>query len=305
MRLYLGRVIDEADNGRSVVSDRTGLPETKLDALEAAPLNLEQVGDEFDPIAKEAAAEIGAIPLESLTNWRDVRLWAKAKLSDKDWNSAMKGYQKAIEIVPNDAESRLGYAAALSAKGSKKDIILRHLEAAHDCLMPKSPRDLRKNVFKSLIYQFLYLKRPESFLGALNYAREYFTHPDAVESGGIWINIACAYGQAYSWVSESEKNVLEYEKMLVKPNQSKPSEGTGETAQQRALQWLNEQALIAVKQAISRDRAWKEKVAMLMGIKPQEPPPKSPEDADLDLAPFSKDTAFLAVINNGTAVRAM
>src|SRR6185369_12158362 len=99
---------------------RTGLPQTMLDALEAAPLSVEQTGNNFggafDGIALEAAKEIGAIPLESLTNWQDVRLWAKAKLSQGEIDSAINAYQKAIEIVPNDAETRLGYATALSVK---------------------------------------------------------------------------------------------------------------------------------------------------------------------------------------------
>ena len=215
-RLYLIGALRRADEGdRQVVGQRAGLTETQLRALDAAPLSLEKVGAEFDPVAKEAAAEIIKLPLESLSNWRDIRLWSKAQLSRADAESgkeplekAIQGYQKAIEIVRFDAETRMGYAVALAIKKSGWHILLEQLEAARSSLMLSSPRDLKKNVYKSLTFACLSLKTPESFSKTLQYAREYLAQPDSVDSEGLWVNIACAYGQCYAWLSEDEDRTV-------------------------------------------------------------------------------------------------
>src|ERR1043166_8071452 len=221
-RLFLNPALRRADEGdRPMVAERTGLPDEKLKALEDAPLNVEGAETEFDAIAKEAAQEITRIPLESLGNWCDIRLWAKAKLSQKDMDWATKAYLKAIEIVPHDAETRLGYATALAYKKSSQRTILTQLEAARDSLMASSNEDLRKNIYKSLVYQYLYLKRPESFLKSLACAREYFSIGSSpVESGGLWVNIACAYGQAFSWLKLDQKFSIKPEQLVIRPSQS-------------------------------------------------------------------------------------
>jgi hypothetical protein len=64
--------------------------------------------------------------------------------------------------------------------------------------MLNSPTDLRKNVFKSLTYVCLKLKKPESFLKALNYAREYATQAQAVQSASLLINMPAPTANATS-----------------------------------------------------------------------------------------------------------
>jgi tetratricopeptide (TPR) repeat protein len=292
-RLYLIGALRRADEGdRPVVAERSGLTAAQLAALDAASLSVEGAGAEFDPIAAEAAEKIIAISLESLSNWRDVRLWAKAQLNKGDLDSAIKAYQKAIEIVPNDAETRLGYAVALSKKKSARRLILNQLEAAHGSLMLNSPRDLRKNVYKSLIHVWLYLKKPESFLHALRYAREYLAQPGTVHSGGLWVNIACAYGQCYSWIEEDpSRKVTSGAEISVRDIVS--SEFLADSKRAELLEWIAGQALLAVRNAISRDEAWKPRLRELMGVDPR--PPEFKDDDDLE--PFASRAGFRHVVD--------
>jgi tetratricopeptide (TPR) repeat protein len=255
-RLYLIGALRHADEGdRPIVAARTGLTDAQVGALDAAPLNIVTAGAEFDPIAQEAAEKIVKLPMESLTNWRDVRLWAKAQLSGKDTDAAIKAYQKVIEIVPNDAETRLGYAVALMKRKSAIGLILNQLEAARASLMVSSPMDLRKNVYKSLTYVCLKLKKPESFRKALEYAREYLTQPQAVQSGSLLINIACAYAQCYEWLQQDKRRKVNELEITV--TASPPPDLLKEDKRGELLEWIEQQALTAMKGAISRDEAAK------------------------------------------------
>jgi tetratricopeptide (TPR) repeat protein len=284
MRLYLAQAIDEADAGRSVVADRTGLPEDKLKALEAVPLNVETGRPQFDAATKGAATSIVSISFTSLVNWRDIRLWAKANLGMGNLDAAITAYQKALEIVEQDAESRLGYSVALRERGASGDLILAQLERARESLTLKSPGAVRDGVYKSLTYQCLYLQRPQSFLEALRYARDYFTLPETVGTASLWTNIACAYAQASAWLQEVPVNEIEDPNALYLNSRQPRLEG------KRPLNWLRDQALAAVQKALSSDPARKPKLQGLMG----EGPEKS--DVDNDLVVFARDPQFRSAV---------
>jgi tetratricopeptide (TPR) repeat protein len=292
-RLYLIGALRRADEGdRPVVAERAGLTVAQLAALDAAPLNIETAGAEFDPIAREAADKIVELPLDSLTNWRDVRLWSKAQLSKGNVDAAIRGYQKAIEAVPNDAETRLGYAVSLAVRKSAKHIILTQLEAARASVMLNTPKDLRKNVYKSLTYVCLDLKKPEGFSSAIRYAREYLERADAIQSGGLWINIACAYGQAYSWLAEDDGRKVLPQDVTVTSGPS--AELLADSRRDDLLKWISNQALNAMKNAIARDDGAKTTFRELMGIDPR--PPERADDNDLEC--FGGDDEFRRLVTS-------
>jgi tetratricopeptide (TPR) repeat protein len=260
------RHADEGD--RPIVAERTGLTDAQLKSLDAAPLNIMTAEAEFDPIAREAADKIIKLPMESLNNWRDIRLWAKAQLSRNETDVAIKAYQKVIEIVSNDAEARLGYAVALMKRKSALPLILNQLEAARESLMLSSPMDLRKNVYKSLTYVCLRLKKPESFLKTLNYAHEYLSGPKAVKSGSLFMNIACAYGQCYEWLKQDESHKVSGSQEIT-VTAPPPADLLEQEKRDKLLEWIEEQALTAMKEAISRDEPARKVLRQLMGIDPR------------------------------------
>jgi hypothetical protein len=58
---------------------------------------------------------------------------------------------------------------------------------------------VRKNIYKSLTFYWLYREPPEGFTEAIHYGEEYVHNPRLLPSGGIWVNLASAYSQKASW----------------------------------------------------------------------------------------------------------
>ena len=289
-RLYLSAALRKADEGdRPMLAERADLSQSELEALELAPLNIGGEALSFGPAAQEAAAKIVKFPLEALSNWRDVRAWAKAKLTKNELEEAFKAYQKAIDIVAHDAETRLGYAVILQAKQAPIDAVLRQLEEARRSLNASDSRNLRKNIYKSLVYSYLFLKMPDSFIKALRFAREYFEDQNAGVSGGMWINIACAYGQVYRWVESGQELPAKATDLLVVKDEA--NEGLYAA---NPKQWLAQQALQAIKKAIARDPQWRDRVKSLLN------PVTAKATGDDDLLVFKDDPNFQLYTGTGS-----
>jgi len=208
-RLYLAAAIQRADGvGGEKIRQLSNLSLPELETLENTPLYYGDETPPFSPRAKEVANKVLNLPLDALTSWRDIRVWAKAKLAHGEFADANSGYVRALELAPADAELYLGYAIALSGLKTEPSLVLTQLEHARDSLMRSSPRELRKNVYKSLTYAQTFLRKPESFLGVLDTARDYLSVEDARTSAGLLFNVACAYGQAHGWLSEDRSRVL-------------------------------------------------------------------------------------------------
>ena len=143
--------------------------------------------------------------------------------------------------------------------------------------MSSSPPDLRKNIFKSLTYKYLYLKRPDSFEKTLAAARDYFsTDPEPPLSGGILVNIACGYGQAYFWVKNSQVEQITIANLRFRVKQeSQPPE-------KDSLQmWIEEQTFLVISEVVRRDDKWIPRLRALMGLDPR--PEANREDNDLEV----------------------
>jgi hypothetical protein len=131
--------------------------------------------------------------------------------------------------------------------------------------------DLRKNVFKSLMFRYLYLPEPESFLKALAAAKDYFQHKDAIPSGGIWVNVACAYGLAVKWLSDATRTLMA-DKLVVAQKDVPPDTAPREVL----LRWLRDSAVHAAREAIERSAKWKPQLRKFAGMDGGDP-----ENADL------------------------
>lgn len=74
------------------------------------------------------------------------------------------------------------------------------LQEAYVRLNGATPPDVRKNVYKSLTFFWLYADPPDGFTRAIQCGEEYVNNPRLLPSGGIWVNLACAYSQKARWL---------------------------------------------------------------------------------------------------------
>jgi len=280
-RLYLAAAIQRADGvGGEKIRQLSNLSLPELETLENTPLYYGDETPPFSPRAKEVANKVLNLPLDALTSWRDIRVWAKAKLAHGEFADANSGYVRALELAPADAELYLGYAIALSGLKTEPSLVLTQLEHARDSLMRSSPRELRKNVYKSLTYAQTFLRKPESFLGVLDTARDYLSVEDARTSAGLLFNVACAYGQAHGWLSEDRSRVLN-EKELAYPDPHVKLKAAA-----TALDGVAELTVFALRQAISRDSGFRAKLNTML---------TTPDEASDDFVSLADNRDVLAL----------
>jgi hypothetical protein len=74
------------------------------------------------------------------------------------------------------------------------------LMEAYERLNARTPAEVRRNIYKSLIYFWLYEDPPDSFTKAIFYGEQYVDNPRTLPSGAIWLNLACAYAQKADWL---------------------------------------------------------------------------------------------------------
>jgi hypothetical protein len=263
------------------------IDDSELESLNQASLQLGAGKRDANARVNDAVEKIVQRRLESLESWKHIRLWAKAQLiraqsakaqaesTDADkkakfeeeartWaTEAERGFQRAVDLVPYDAETRLGFAVAMAINDAAKREVLTQLELARDSLMAKSGDDLRKDVFNSLLFRYLYLPEPESFQKTLNGAKEYFAKENAIPSGSIWVNVACAYGLAAKWLNGDASRTLDIKQFGVNIiSNPQPQDNSG---REQVLTWLKRAAVRAAREAVSRDGKWKQTLRKLAG----------------------------------------
>jgi len=222
------------------------------------------------------AAIIAAVPLETLASPADVGLWARARLQIGDYQSAITGYRRALSFVPEDPRflAELGLAYAKSGQHAEAHL---QLEKARKFLSPNSPDLLRKDVFKWLTYNALYLPVPKGAEIARTEGESYLAEPGTIPSGGILINLACAYGQLLNKALTSGETLDE----LTAPDE-------------RAL-W-RDRAIELIRTALVLDAAWSARLQGLAGLRTSEG--GTDEQADDDLTVFRDYRPFLQLVHS-------
>jgi hypothetical protein len=76
------------------------------------------------------------------------------------------------------------------------------LQAALKSLRPDTPKDVKRDLYEKLTYNFLYEPPPDGFQKAIRYADEYIDQEPDQPSARIWGNLAAALGQKNRWDSE-------------------------------------------------------------------------------------------------------
>ena len=226
----------------------------------------------LSPAADAAAKQIVGQSLDQLTTREDITIWARAQLSQGNYDSAVAGYAKAVGLAPDDIKLRLEYATALFYAKSPATQVRDQLIQAYNLMKatPNVSQDIKRKVYRSITYHYLFQPPPESFSKAIQYGEEYINDPtnQPIVSGAIWVNLAAAYGQKNKWLSENRET-------MTIPDA---------TAQ---LQQTRDAALNAVRKAIELDANWKKKLTELL-VKNQ--PGKDPNENDLEV--FENDNDF-------------
>src|SRR6185503_13769109 len=104
------------------------------------------------------------------------------------------GYDKAIALLPNDILLRCEYATALHYAGRPVTQVRDQLMEAYNLMQatPNVSQDIKRRVYRSLTYHFLFQPPPEGFTKAIQFGEEYVNDPanQPIVSGAIWVNLA-------------------------------------------------------------------------------------------------------------------
>ena len=276
--------IDEAlaANAPGGPQDPKAVEEAKK-AVQAAPLPVEpgqtplQVDDPAAAQqASQASAIISTVPISELKTPEDYALWAKATLNAGDYSNAVKGYAKAVQTSPDNISLRLGYAVALNNVKERDPMARQQLLEAYDRVNELGVgSDEAQSVYNALIYSYLFDTPPNGFMEAIRLCNEYINKPNWLQSGAIFVNLACAYGQRVAWLKNNPNATLETN--LSNADDQKKS---------------TDAALDAINRALSIDDAmWKERFRQLMV---KDYPGKGREDIDLKV--FENEPRFREVL---------
>lgn len=199
-RTFFTRLFSESDSGLQARVE--GIPQSDKTALAQAPVSFEQPSPTLNPAAAKAADALQAVPVgdasaEALT------LLGKAKLMTGKWDEAAQAYQKAVEVKPDDPATMLEYAYALRRTGHSPFEVQATLEKSEGLLNAATDKTLKRQVYGALTFQSLYLPAPDGFEKAITFGRKYVDDPTNPESGAVWVNLACAYGQKVRWLKNT------------------------------------------------------------------------------------------------------
>jgi tetratricopeptide (TPR) repeat protein len=265
-RIYLASAFWMADRGpssvlRSLTSDQVHGFETSKQSLQQAALPDKplQVSD----AAKNAATKIDRYSFEDLKTKENLVNWAQAKLIKGEFTDALRAYEKAIDLAPNDVDLRLNYANLLSMAGRSKEDVITELIGALRNVTSQTDRKTVGIIYAFLTYYSLYLPSPRGFEQAIRYGEEYVSDPHNQESASVCLNIACGYGQQYAWWQNPSR--------LENPNS------------QQIRDRSRSEALTALERAVEADPDVRPRIRQLMEGTP---------DGDNDLNPFLNDKDF-------------
>jgi hypothetical protein len=102
------------------------------------------------------------------------------------------------------------FAQGLTEAGAYRKAIST-LETALRQVGPDTPKDVKRKIYESLAYNYLYEEPPLGFQKVIEYGTAYVTQEPNNASARISCYLAAAYGQLYSWelTHEKRKEVLD------------------------------------------------------------------------------------------------
>jgi hypothetical protein len=162
----------------------------------------------IDSAVRETAEKSRSVKITGALSGTVAGAVAKGAMVTGDSSRAVQAAAVALANNPDDPRTHLDYAVALYKANAGSAIILMELEKAHDLLTNGIDPAVKEDIYNSIVYLALYQAAPEGFTKAIEYAQE-FVKTSSPSGSGLWINLACAYGQQYSFLKSASSNVEE------------------------------------------------------------------------------------------------
>jgi len=156
-------------------------------------------GGQNNAAVQQSAAEAATVPISADLSADEANAVARGALIQKDPGRAIQAASVAINKDPKDPSNQLVYGVALSWLNAGTPLVLDRLKKAHDLMPADMDAKAREDMFNTLVYTALYQDPPDGFNAAIQYGVE-FTGKTSPTKTSLWINLACAYGQKYTWL---------------------------------------------------------------------------------------------------------
>ena len=260
-RTFLTGALSRADRTTTGAFGRVGLDLGEALILANAQRSL--ATRSVDPTAEvlRVAQKLSALSLADLHTVQEFATWAKAKSMLKQYAEALTGYEKAVAECDCDPDLQLDYAVALHQHNQRNEALAR-LEIAYDHLSRSTDPETRKNIFKSLTFELLYL--PGGFERVIKLTGDYQHEREtngAPVSGGLLVNEACAWGQRFKWLAQTKGVLQDKGKTFAVNVEGAP---TKLAEQHPDLDEAYKAARVAAERAVLVDPSWKRQLQLLL-----------------------------------------
>lgn len=251
-RLYLAAALVRADSDAKGAFEKAGVSPKAArdfragssDLLFALLANRETGTTTLSDTARETLDAMAKVEFKDLKTAEEFLTWGIAKLqSGGGITDAQKALLRATELQPGSAESALAYAVALNEGGAPGADVEKVLRKALENVTKDTNRVVCKNIYKSLTYRLLY--RTDAYDEVIRLAEDFRKMFPAAESGGILVNLACAYGQKLKALRQAAAK-------------------TGVAVSGEIGKEIKNKALESIRSALAIDNEWTGKLRLLL-----------------------------------------
>ena len=339
-KLYLQAALLRSDTSTlGGASQQADMTVEEVVALREGTIGIGERERVLTGLAATAAAKLlREVGFDELEDPQDYALWGKASLSAGEYADAIKAYQEACRLAPADVSFKLEHATALYLQERQRrraldaeadatlvnavsgappatfspEELLAQRQAAH-CVRAQLVEayrglyrgistDLRRNVFKNLTYVYIWPdETPTDYEQAIRYGEEYQLDPSSAPSGGLCVNLACAYGQRAATLDDllmtntaaltavtnklADQSLPAADKPALVAEQTRLTKEKDRLALQRET--TKQRALKQVRAALHIDPTWTSELRRLL---------YGAEALEDDLKSFAADPLFLQVL---------
>ena len=282
-RLYLAAALVRADTDTKSAFEKAGvspknardLPKGTSDLLFGLLTDHGKGTATLSDTDREIIESMAKVEFKDLKTADEFSTWGLAKLVSGGVADAQKALLRATELKPDSAEFSLAYAVSLNEGGAPGAEVEKVLRKALANITGDTNRIVRKNIYKSLTYRLLY--RDDAYAEVIRLGEEYRNTVPAAESGGILVNLACAYGQ--------QLTALRQESLRV---------GTAVPAAQEKE--IRDKALDAIANALRIDNHWLNRLQLLMYRNHPDKIANTAFAEENDLEVFADDPEFIRIV---------
>lgn len=282
-RLYLAAALVRADTDTKGAFEKAGvspknardLPTGTSDLLFGLLTDRGTGTATLSDTDRETIESMAKIEFKDLKTADEFSTWGLAKLLSGGVADAQKALLRATELKPDSAEFALAYAVSLNEGGAPGAEVEKVLRKALANITPDTNRIVRKNIYKSLTFRLLY--RDDAYDEVIRLGEDYRNTFPAAESGGILVNLACAYGQK-----------------LTALRQEAVRGGTAVSAAQEKE--IKDKALDAIASALQIDSQWLNRLQLLMYHNHPDKVANPALAAENDLDVFADDSEFIRIV---------